>query len=724
MTLSYDAIQQIVSREVDDAEEYSTVRLTRRKEAWDRYYGRKLGNETSGRSQFITRDTMDTIEWMLPYFIRTFASGDAKLTMKIKGQPAWVGQALMQKIHEDMDDVSPSIFLLEYQWFKDALVTDTAFVKPQWIRDIEKVDVEMTNISSENIQKMMNDPEVKIKKIVQEDNMFGPPVFTVDATVDRVIEDTIVADNVPYWEFLTSRDARDINDEHPKGQKTKVTIDYLKRIDRGYRKDKEPFFKGLDDIVDSIDSQTPDIGYPSQHSAGESHLGYDGEPADNVKFTSRNIQTVELIEWCTRIDTNEDGFLENVICWLVSGEKIKEKKLIRWEVNEEGFIPFCGLKPIIDCYKLYGISWADLIIEIQNLHTMLLRRILDNFDFQNSGRWIVDPEAGIDVDSLLNNAPGGMIIGKIDGITDVSPKGFMPGSFAILDYVKTIKESRTGLSDPTKGVPDPMNQTATGMQLIYSASMQRLELIARIFAETGIKDLYKKFGMLYQKYLKKPFMTEMFGDQRHVTPEMIRGKIVVTVNLGVAAQIGMQEAQKVQQVVGFLNGLNQQFPGLLNPQKIHNISRKYITSMGFRDVDEFINDLKSYTEEYAQQIQAQQQQRERMIALQQKMDEMELMLKGKDIETRAMTESTRIKSDDVADQRKFVVNKDRIEAQREKAYLDNSTDKEEAKLTAAVALRVKEMDKEISELDAAVDAAKAKLNAAVTLKTKAQKNGT
>jgi hypothetical protein len=272
--------------------------------------------------------------------------------------------------------------------------------------------------------------------------------------------------------------------------------------------------------------------------------------------------------------------------------------------------------------------------------------------------------------TLLNNAPGTAIIGKIDKIKEVTPKGYMSGPLQILEYVKTLKENRTGLSDPAQGVPDPVNQTAQGMQLIYSASMQRLELIARIFAETGLSDLYRKFAMLYQKYLRKPFTTEMFGDSRQVTPQMLRGKVIVTVNMGVAANIGMQEAAKVAQVIGFLQGMEERFPGLLSPEKIHNISRKYITSMGFRDVDDFMNDMKTYVGEYKQRIESQQKEKERMIGLQKQMDEMDRMLKNKEIDTKAALEGQRIKAEDVFDQRKYDVGIKRIESQQEKTSTD------------------------------------------------------
>ena len=97
-------IEQIALSEISKAQDLLNLRKPTREQNYDRYYGRKLGNEVKGRSQFITRELLDTIEWMMPYFIRSFASGDSKVTIKIKGQPPWVGKGIMEKIQEDLND--------------------------------------------------------------------------------------------------------------------------------------------------------------------------------------------------------------------------------------------------------------------------------------------------------------------------------------------------------------------------------------------------------------------------------------------------------------------------------------------------------------------------------------------------------------------------------------------------------------------------------------------
>jgi hypothetical protein len=37
-----------------------------REKAMDFYYGRPMGNEQEGRAQVISKDLMDTVEWIMP----------------------------------------------------------------------------------------------------------------------------------------------------------------------------------------------------------------------------------------------------------------------------------------------------------------------------------------------------------------------------------------------------------------------------------------------------------------------------------------------------------------------------------------------------------------------------------------------------------------------------------------------------------------------------------
>ena len=61
-----------------------------------------------------------------------------------------------------------------------------------------------------------------------------------------------------------------------------------------------------------------------------------------------------------------------------------------------------------------------------------------------------------------------------------------------MEYLEGQKENRTGITRYNQGLDaNSLNKTATGISAILGQSAQRLELVARMFAETGISELFR-----------------------------------------------------------------------------------------------------------------------------------------------------------------------------------------------------------------------------------------
>jgi hypothetical protein len=431
-----------------------------------------------------------------------------------------------------------------------------------------------------------------------------------------------------------------MNDEHAKGHLTYVTLDYLKRINKSLTEDPdEPYFINLGEVERVASKSNAEQGNAmnSLDNEKQSYMGYeifgdtyeDGESATGLK------SRVQLEEWYTRLDINGTGYLRDVICWRANG------KLIRYEDNDDGFVPIAGISPIIDCYKFTGMSYADLVIELQNLKTVLFRRVLDNWDWQNLGRWFKRPGANVDITKLLNGVPGDCLDVDPDAIRNESPAPFHPQNLALFDYIDGVKEQRTGSTKYTQGTDaGTLNKTAQGIQMIQAAAMQRIELIARIFAE-GLKDYYQKAAMLYQRNMRTPFVAIVNGEQVEVTPDMIQGKVLARVDMGVEAQIGMAETQRLERMSGTLQGFDKMAPGLFGAQQIHNIAAKYVTAMGYPATEEFIAPLKEHMQKNEQMTQMQQQ----MATMEQQLKQAEIQIKGQEVQGKQQTEMIKIKAD-------------------------------------------------------------------------------
>jgi len=630
---TWDAIQTSVVADINAAATYvEQTQSADRQERWNRYFGRPLGNEVKGRSQWMSRDVMDVIEWMMPYLLKTFASGDPKIEIEIEGAEPWVNKAMMRRIQDDLsEDEGNSLFIAFYTWMKDALVSDTSVVKPLWHRDHELKQMTWPRMTVEQLKVLGEDPDVEVVDWEIGEERFGSQYVTnVKTRIRAVRDDKLAVDNVPHWEFIAAAKSTSVNDEYGKGHKTTVNLDFLKRINRSRTKPGEkPFFKNLSALEDAVDGDSQDGSKFAGESERNAYMGED--LTDAVDTDTKGAKSeVELVEWFTREDVDGDGYLEDIICW------VGNKQLLRWELNTDRFIPFCVLSPILACYKFYGIAYSDLVLDVQNLKTMLVRRILDNFSFTNVGQWVVGPNAEADVRAMLDNVPGDVIRGKLDAVKKEYPKPFHPSVLNLVEYVDTVKENRTGVTRYNQGqAAGSLNRTAAGISMIQGAAHQRLEMVARIFAETGVKDFYRKCAMLYQRFMTRPFTAKVMGREVEITREMIQGRVKTKVNMSAEAEVGIVESQKIERMFTFLGQLNGMFPGLLNPKSVYNLAHRYVAAFGYKETSEFIGELDTFVNTSMEQLKAAADQAMKTQMLEAQKLQGDHMLKNKDLDIKA-----------------------------------------------------------------------------------------
>jgi hypothetical protein len=83
----------IASRLSDTYSSSDSELRAEREKAMDFYYGRPLGNEQEGRAQVVSKDLMDTIEWMMPSFMRIFCTQQAVQFDPVGPEDELLGQA-------------------------------------------------------------------------------------------------------------------------------------------------------------------------------------------------------------------------------------------------------------------------------------------------------------------------------------------------------------------------------------------------------------------------------------------------------------------------------------------------------------------------------------------------------------------------------------------------------------------------------------------------------
>jgi len=261
-------------------------------------------------------------------------------------------------------------------------------------------------------------------------------------------------------------------------------------------------------------------------------------------------------------------------------------------------IPFVSMTPIIMPHRFYGRSVSELIEDIQLIKSTVMRQMLDNMYLTNNNR-IAIQDGQVAMDDLLTNRPGGIVRTKQppqNVMQVMTAQPITEQASGLLNYLDSVREARSGVTKSSQGLQtDSLNtDTATGMNQVLTQSQMRMELIARTFAETGVKDLGIKIFELLCKYQQKEKLVRIRGEFVPMAPYEWRNRV----NLSV--KVGLGTGSKEQQLI-LLNGILQRqlqaiqlqqnvYGPVVNLKNIYSTLQKLVENAGLGSVEPFFMD--------------------------------------------------------------------------------------------------------------------------------------
>lgn len=259
--------------------------------------------------------------------------------------------------------------------------------------------------------------------------------------------------------------------------------------------------------------------------------------------------------------------------------------------------PFAAMTPVIVTHRFFGRSIADLVMDIQRIKTALLRSILDNAYLAVNPRPEVFESGATDttIDDLLVSAPGRMIRtkGPNSSVVWQEVPNIAAGIFPLMEYVDGTREARTGVSKVSQGLDANalQNQSATAAAQVYSAAQARMKLIARIFAETGIKDLFNLLHGTIRRNGSQQQTIQLRQQWVTVDPRDWKKRDSMTINVGLGSG---GRAQQVQELMVLINAQKDALAGgltnLVTPANLYNASQELAKAIGRKDGDQFFSD--------------------------------------------------------------------------------------------------------------------------------------
>ena len=573
-----------------------------RKENFNYYVGAEYGNEREGYSKFVTRETLETIEWVLPSVLRVFLSGDKIVTFDPVGaddeaaaeQETDITNYFVMRANKQGEGG----FLSLHHWMKDALMYPNGYLKC-YMEEKEVTDVgTVSGLTELGLQMLVNDPKVEI--LEQRTRMVmlqqpappgaaqlpvaGAPQGPVSQPVevfDLRIRTTkkckeLRIDPIPPDEMLVDNDCTSQNLD---------TADFL--CHRRQRTFTDLVNSGLD--PDELDQVGQGENY-QWNDERVNRLFYSDEDPDAEDEDDPSMRQFWVHECTAWYDKDGDGIAERHQVTLI-GDTI-------FEDEETNYQPFVSLSAILMQHKHTGMSFVDLVKDLQLLSSTLTRQLLDNIYKINVRRKVFSEDAltedGSTMEALLNTQAEFIPVrGPAANAFVPEPTQSIVGELLpVIAHVREARADRTGVT-PESGVD--ANALQEVRQEVFSNAMdrasQRVEMLVRIFAETGYRQLMNKVHQLLRSHWDVARTVKLRGKWVDVDPQGWRERTDATVNVGLGFNTKQVQLSLLSNLVSMQKEAAQY--GLSDPKKAYNALEKLVNASGVGDPTQFFIDPQS-----------------------------------------------------------------------------------------------------------------------------------
>ena len=568
-----DKERELISRiqgEITDSLGYDGEISEQREKAQEYYYALPFGNEVEGRSQYVDSTVQDTIEWIKPSLMRVFASGDEMVKFTPHGpEDVDAAEQATDYVNYVFTKDNPGWEIL-YSWFHDALLQKNGIVKVWWDEYEEAKREEYQNLGDLEFEYLISDDDVEV---LEHTEVEGPEGVYHDVVIKRSNYDGRVRiENVPPDEFLISREAKSIKDARFVCHRVKKTLSELRIM-----------YPDDDFTIEDLGG-----GYNEQSYNAERLARYEFDQSEDMAEgwggnEEEALREYWLHESYLRTDFDDDGIAElRKVCtvgdYVFANENIDS-------------IPFVSITPLKIPHKFFGLSVADLVMDLQLIKSTLMRNLMDNAYNQNFGRYAV-LEGQANLDDLLTQRPGGVVrVKSPNAVMPLATPPLEPYSFQMLGYLDEVREARSGVNKNTQGInADALTShtTATAVNAVMTNAQSRVEMIARQFAETGVKDLMWCIYELLLKYQDKERVVMLRNQWVPVRPDMWSDKMDCTVSVALGNGSKDQQMAHLSQMIQFAAQAMQGGLPIVTPQNMYNLGAALVKAMGYQNVGDFL----------------------------------------------------------------------------------------------------------------------------------------
>ena len=543
-------------------------------------------SDSEDKSQFVSQDVADTIGFILPGLMRVFTGSGTIVTYgpRMPGDEEGAEQAtdyVNYKFWADWEG-----YRVLWDAFHDALLLKNGVIKHWWDDTPELEYYVQTGMTQDELMLIQMDPDVEIVEMAENAEEIEPGVIIplFDVKIQRTLSrGKMVMESVPPEDFLVERTATSLkqiqDDKRFAGHKTVVTRSDL--IEEGYPRD-------LVDTIPGFPVTFTDEEYNERHE--ESWIGLH----DN--FSDDSMVQVERYECYFGTDVNDDGIAETIRVIMAGDDG---GVLLDWEVWEDDY-PFTDLVPERIPHRWEGRSTADDTMDIQKTKSAVGRQMLNNLYQTNMPQKEMEEGSVTNMDEVVNPTLGGTIMRKrgTAPITYNTVPFMGDAALGVMNWLDDVVHRRTGVTQQSMALdPDALqNQSATAVNAMQTASYSKIELIARNFAEMGLRRLFQQLLKLLVKHQDRQEMIRLRGEWVPMDPRSWNASMDTTINVGqgtgsrerdvMMLRMVLADQFRIVEMLGMGNPITMQMLPL-----IRNTLARIVEASGLKDADQYYPEI-------------------------------------------------------------------------------------------------------------------------------------
>ena len=568
-----------------------------RAEAMDRYHGRPYGNEVVGRSQIVSKDLSDTVDWLIANILRVFLMSGNLFEFNpvneedeeaAKQETDYINQVIMKDNNG---------YLVMYDLLKDCLILKNCYVKHFWHEEEKLEEGEYEGQNEVQLAQLIGDlekegeleitgQEERIEYLEQQlpdgstqDVPF--PVFDIKYKLKRQVN-RLILEAVPPEEIRVHKNTKcNLQDSPFVEHFTSKTRTEL--IEMGM--DKE-FVAGL---------KRTDAQITNESQARSQNV----EEREQVESMDDSMDQIEYSESYVRVDFDEDGLAELRRVIVVS-DRIPPGD--EWNEIVDA-VPITGGVVKRMPHRHVGESIHDELDDLAEMKTVLQRQLFDNIYATNNQQYAVNER--VNLEDMQISLPAGIkrIEGKEpigDSIMPLVTAPILGQIMPAIEYIDQIRDGRTGLNKLNTTVdPDVLKET-TDAQLSQArdSASAKIENYIRMWGETCVKEMGLQVHRILRQHQDIPREAKLHGKFVNINPQEWRERTDISIKVGLGTGTDDEKRQNKM----FLVSLQERAAefGLINATHVFNMFTDLAETTGDVVASRYISDPSSQEFKQAQ----------------------------------------------------------------------------------------------------------------------------